>query len=170
MKKLIKNTKSLFLLFLCLLLVIPAANIYGQLNSDSTRLNVSIDPRIELLSVIQLLSGYGERLNLINPTDNQYKLDAIKYFEPFNKHPVLDKFDEMSKNFNMDAPPHAMLFLSDPPSLDIEVEFNNYIIERAGGKDKLMEFIDQSSFFIFFVIASFIMPEIDSTTLMNLLK
>jgi len=103
------------------------------------RLNVTIDPRIELLSAVQLLSDYFG----ITEYDFSYKKDVLRYFSDYKSHEAVKIFKEMSDGgFNYDAPPHAMLHLSDPPLLEIETEYCNYVIHRANGKEKLDEFVN----------------------------
>jgi hypothetical protein len=46
------------------------------------------------------------------------------------------------EDFDYDGPPTAMLYLSDPPELKLKQPFTDYLIGRAGGEKKLMEFIE----------------------------
>lgn len=106
---------------------------------ESKIVNISVDPRIELLSVVQLLSDYP----LLTRSDFQYKREMIKYFSSFKSHPAVKKFIEMSNiNFYYDAPSTVMLFLSNPPELKFVTPFTDYIIGRAGGKENLESFIE----------------------------
>lgn len=122
------------------------------------RLNVAVDPRLELLAVVQLLSGYGERLGLITRFDFSYKRDVIEYFSAYNNHRAVQLFAEMSKDgFSFDAPPAAMLYLSDPPDLNTKLPFTDYLKRRAGGQKRLNQFVNslrdfakQTQFVVFF--------------------
>lgn len=80
-------------------------------NTDKHELKIVVDPRIELLSTVQLLSGYG----LIGDFEFTYKQDVITYFSKYKDHRVVTLFEKMSQNFNCDAPPTAMLNVCDPP-------------------------------------------------------
>ena len=105
-------------------------------------INVLVDPRIELLAVVQYLSGYGERFGLITRYDMPYKHDVMGYFALFKEHPAVKLFARMSAdNFNFDAPPAAMLHLSEPPDLSLEAPFTDYLKKRAGGEERLEEFV-----------------------------
>jgi hypothetical protein len=100
-----------------------------------------VDPRIELLAVVQYLSGY-KRFGLITRYDMPYKHDVMEYFDPFKEHPAVKLFAEMSAdNFSFDAPPTAMLHLSEPPDLSLETPFTDYLKKRAGGEERLEEFV-----------------------------
>lgn len=106
-------------------------------SSDSVR--VVIDPRIELMGVVQLLSDYM----LTTQYEFTYKHDVRVYFTRYQDHPAVTMFREMSQaEFNFDAVPKAMLALSNPPELESRTPFSDYAIRRAGGEDRLNEFVD----------------------------
>jgi hypothetical protein len=103
-------------------------------------INVVVDPRIELLAVVQYLSGYGERF--VGLITMPYRRDVMEYFAPFKEHPAVKLFAEMrADNFSFDAPPTAMLHLSKPPDLSLESPFTDYLKTRAGGEERLEEFV-----------------------------
>jgi len=106
------------------------------------RLNVVVDARLELLAVVQLLSNYGERLGLTTRYDFPYKRDVVAYFSAYKNHRAVQLFAEMSKSgFSFDAPPAAMLYLSDPPDLNTQLPFTDYLNRRAGGEKRLNQFV-----------------------------
>lgn len=114
-------------------------------SNESKVINISVDPRIELISVVQLLSEYP----LLTKVNSQYKKDVLNYFSPYKSLPAVQKFKEMSDNlneggFNYDAPLAAMLYLSDPPELKNILPFSNYddLIDRAGGEENLEAFVE----------------------------
>ncbi len=112
--------------------------------SATSVLNITIDPRIELLAAVQSLSDYGEKFSLLTSLDLEYKKDMQQTFKPYAAHDAVKLFQEMSHNdFSFDAPPTVMLYLSPPPELAITLPFTEYLITRAGGKIKLMRFIEQ---------------------------
>lgn len=139
MKKLLTLTITIFLLF-SLVFPIPQTPLNAKVTLKEAKIvNVSVDPRIELLSAVQLLSNYS----LLTQLNFQYKKEMLDYFSSFKSHPAVTKFIEMSNmDFNYDAPPTAMLFLSNPPELKIVTPFTDYIIGRAGGKENLEAFIE----------------------------
>nr|BAL56854.1 hypothetical conserved protein [uncultured Acetothermia bacterium] len=121
-------------------------------------LSLIVDSRIELLAVIQMLSDYDKRFGLISQHDMPYKHDVIEYFHPYKDHAVINWFNRMSDaGFVFDAPPHAMLHLSAPPSLKIQVPFPDYLKARAGGEKQLKRFVEalrnfahETQFMVFF--------------------
>ncbi len=105
-------------------------------------LRVTVDPRMELLAVVQLLSGYEKSHHLITRFDFPYKRAVAEYFSPYKDHRAVTLFATMSaKGFSYDAPPAVMLYLSDPPELRVERPFTNYLEMRAGGEEKLGKFL-----------------------------
>ncbi len=71
------------------------------------------------------MSGYGERTGLITRYDFPYKADVSEYFSAYKDHPAVKLFAEMSlSGFSFDAPPDAMLHLSDPPELTLRGTFH----------------------------------------------
>lgn len=104
-------------------------------------LQINIDPRTELLAVVQYLAGYGQRFPLLTDFDLSYKAEIETAFQTFRGHPAVTLFDQMSSTFHADAPPAAMFHLSEPPVLAVEVPFTDYLVKRAGGTDRLEQFI-----------------------------
>ena len=110
--------------------------------TDKT-IHIAVDPRIELLAVVQFLSGYDKRYNLITRFDFSYKQDVREHFSEYKDHAAVTLFDKMSAQvFNFDAPPAAMLYLSDPPELAQVFPFTGYLNRRAGGNKRLTEFVE----------------------------
>lgn len=110
------------------------------------QVSVTIDPRMELLSVVEYLSNYGENFNfnLVCRDDFYYTLRIKEYFDKHRNHPVIKLLEEMSsQDFRFEAPPTTMLYLSNPPELEIEKPLTDHLKTRAGGSDKLLEFVDQ---------------------------
>lgn len=100
---------------------------------------VVVDPRIELMGIVQLLNGYF----LTTEYDFVYKLDALSHFSSFRDHPAVTMFSEMSQSgFNFDAVPKAMLALTAPPELNRRVDLPDRMIERAGGEERFGEFVE----------------------------
>jgi len=142
MRKTILKVLATLLIVSLLLTNLSGYSKVKGINNESKIVNVSVDPRIELLYAVELLSNYP----LLNHFDLQYKKEMLEHFSPFKSHPAVQKFKEMSDtDFSYDAPPTAMLYLSNPPELNNMIPFeNNYnqLIERAGGKENLEAFVD----------------------------
>jgi hypothetical protein len=142
----VKKIKYLHLFGIILLLFLITSSCGGKKEEEtdlgllvdsiqvSHSLNVTVDPRIELLAVVQFLSNYDQRTGLITKFDFPYKKEVKEYFSPYKDHPAVKLFEKMSADgFSFDAPPAAMLCLSDPPNLRLEVPFTPYLKQRAGG-------------------------------------
>lgn len=101
-------------------------------------LNVTVDPRIELLSSIQVQSDYS----ILTALNFDYKQDVSDYFKDFSGHKAVKQFSKLAnKGFNYDAPPAAMLYLTNPPQLMQKQDFSTYLTDRALGKKQLNAFI-----------------------------
>ncbi len=144
-----KNSAFLILLFnLCLSTLQSEVGLASTQNNDPEppprAVNIMVDPRIELLAVVQFLSGYDKRFGLITRFDFPYKQDVREYFSKQKNHPAVKLFDRMStEGFSFDAPPAAMLYLSKPPELTAERPFTEYLNKRAGGAEELKKFVEQ---------------------------
>ena len=144
-KSAMKRIKCLHLPFVVLFFVMLATSCGEKKQIESAHsLNITVDPRIELLAVVQFLSGYGERTGLISRYDFPYKADVSEYFSSYKNHPAVKLFTEMSlSGFSFDAPPEAMLHLSDPLELTLQVPFTRNLKHRAGGQERLEKFIQE---------------------------
>ncbi|HMO56948.1 MAG TPA: DUF4932 domain-containing protein [Roseiflexaceae bacterium] len=110
---------------------LPAAT---ALPSDpAARLMIAVDPRIELLTTVMLLSGRpicGRALNSETP----YARRVAQHFGAYADHEAVHLLRTMRDNdFNCDAPISAMLYLSDPPDLVLGRPLSDAVAQRAGG-------------------------------------
>ncbi len=98
--------------------------------------SVTVDSRIELMGVIQLLSGYF----LVSHLDSTYKREAAQYFETCIDHPAVLKFSKLSANgFNFNIVPETFISLSQTPELQPRFSLGTEVIESAGGEKSLSE-------------------------------
>jgi hypothetical protein len=106
---------------------------------DTPALRVGADPRIELLATVQLLADYG----LLTEFDLAYKRQVRAHFKPHTDHRAVTLFAEMTgAGFMFDAPVTTVLHLTDPPALEPIVPIPDSIAARAGGAERLDEFLD----------------------------
>jgi hypothetical protein len=113
-----------------------------RINSQN-KFNVSVDPRIELLSVIQLLSGYVVGASLVNTDATTYRRDLDVYFAAHRGHLAVMIFAKIyPKGFRFDVPPKAMLYFSDPPELIERQPVPDDIMQKAGGEEQFSQFIN----------------------------
>jgi hypothetical protein len=105
------------------------------------RIEVRVDPRVELLAVVQLLAGY-ESTGLITRQAVAYKAAAREWFGPLAGHAAPRLFAEMwPEGFTFDAPVAAVLHCSPPPELRLEVEPPPELVARAGGRPRFDSFL-----------------------------
>jgi hypothetical protein len=103
-------------------------------------LNITIDPRIELLTALQQQADYDLLTNL----NFTYKDEMNQYFKKYKNHKAVKIFRNLSKkSFNYDAPPSAVLYFSNTLKLKDNSIIPNDLIARAAGKNRLLEFIDE---------------------------
>jgi len=77
-----------------------------------------------LLSILQPAVGFAGAQNEDTDFDFPYKQDVREYFSAYKNHSSVKFFDMMSaEGFSFDTPPTAMLYLSNPPKLSIEMPF-----------------------------------------------
>jgi len=113
-------------------------------------LAVVVDPRMELLSIVQYLSDYRTKhRSLVTQLEFPYRRDVDEWFAKSEDHPVIGMFSRMSsKGFNFDAPPHVVLYLTHDLSLDPVIFTDDALdVERAGGKEQMTAFAEALSAF-----------------------
>jgi hypothetical protein len=107
-------------------------------------IQVSIDPRLELMSIIQTISRYHEMFPfLLNAESFPYAEDVVKHFAGHTGHPVVQAFNEISRQprmFNFMAPPTTMLYLRDDLTLRDDVVWPEAVLARVGGREHLENF------------------------------
>ncbi len=122
--------------------------------SYSTPLHIGADPRIELLTTVQLLSDYG----FLTPYYQNYAQKVFDRFSSHRAHQAVQLFRALSKNGGWsDAYPTAMLYLSDPPELEEQFPLPPHIYAAFRGPENfhafvsaLRSFAQQTRFMSFF--------------------
>jgi hypothetical protein len=117
-------------------------------------LTVRVDPRIELLGVVQLLAGS-------TPTSTDlrfpYRDGVAERFSRFADSPAVAMFRRMAQQgFGFDAPVVALLNCSPSPGLVLGSGIPSEVLVRAGGRDSLetwlrllRHFVTESNFMAF---------------------
>ena len=99
----------------------------GSILPAGQKIKIVVDPRIELISIIQYLSASEkESLNSLymNRLDFAYKHEIDSYFKKFKGHNSIKLFDEMSGlGYIADVPPSSALYISLLPKFKIENSF-----------------------------------------------
>ena len=98
-------------------------------------LEVSMDPRVELISILQYISAFRvSGYRLMTDFDFEYRRRIDHYFALYKNHPAVKMIEAISpKGFVGDVPPWFIIHLSDPPELKIRHPLTSRIKERIGG-------------------------------------
>jgi len=134
-----KKSKKLLslILFLCLnQFLVKGVNIQPVERSIG-KLKISIDPRVEILTTVQLLSNYP----MIDRT-SPYSREIMNYFETFASHEAVSMTDILFEKhgFSFDAPLGFMSYLSHLPELEQKIAFTHELRLRSGGGDNLEQY------------------------------
>lgn len=100
------------------------------------KLNVSIDPRLELLCAIQGMSDYKQIQR-----NNPYFAAVKSYFaSSANLHAVQITNKLAADGFTFDAPVTFMLYQTQPDECKPRLPYSDYLINRAQGEQHLIEY------------------------------
>jgi hypothetical protein len=109
---------------------------------DPVPVRVVVDPRVELVAIVEYLSGYTLRPALITRYDVDYKRDVESALARLRSHRAVQLFDAMShQGFAFDAPITAVLHCGPPPALELRTAMDESIAKRAGSTAKLDDFL-----------------------------
>ncbi|MGB2697926.1 MAG: DUF4932 domain-containing protein [Candidatus Zixiibacteriota bacterium] len=119
----------------------PVGVVVNMEKASEKRFSVTVDPRIELLAVVQHFTSWAPGWHIKSMT--AYKEDIDNYFGKFKEHPVITLAESLFyADFTCDAPVSFMLYLGDPPELVQKTQYSGYLIKRAKGVKHLEEFAD----------------------------
>ena len=100
------------------------------------KLNVSVDPRTELLSVIQAISEYE-----VIQRNNSYYNDIEEYFGQYSHSEAVTLTNKLAKiGFTYDAPVQFMLCLTQPDGCEPRLPYSDYLIRRAQEEQNLVDY------------------------------
>jgi hypothetical protein len=110
------------------------------------QITVSVNPQVELISIIQAISNYPSILGFLMSNDSsEYKIHVNTYFLQFKEHPAVKMFDRLSSQprmLNFSAPSNIMLYTDTNLCLREDIALDSFVINRAGGTDSLIVFLD----------------------------
>lgn len=97
---------------------------------------VVIDPRIELMAILQLLGDHFLLARDVSPI----RRDALAWFRDHRNATAVELLRRRSSSgFSFDAVPKAFAHLTPPPALALRDDVPPDIVERAGGAEALAE-------------------------------
>jgi len=112
----------------------------GERNKDA-RFSISIMPQMELLTAVQTQTSWSERVEPRDSNGNAYYRAVKEFMSQYKDHRAVKVCQQLlDRGFSYDAPPTFILHLGPLPDLDLAFEYSDYIVRRAGGKEKLEEF------------------------------
>jgi len=154
-----RKTKSIILLILVFLFslngcssnqfnLIPVSNNELQLEESFL---IKVDPRIELLSIVQYLSDFRNKDDMINDGElvyngyEKYIKDVEEYFSKYKDHDVVSLYEEMSMvGLGYDKAPQLILYLSDDLNeIDNKTMPYTEIVKTVGSKNIIKKFIKE---------------------------
>lgn len=102
--------------------------------------NIIVDYRLELLSIIELLAGY--KIILTN-LDFEYKKKVNDYFSDYGDHEVVKLFNKLNKTgFTFGTPPTITLYITEDFQIRDDILIDDFYISRMGGKDNFVQFCE----------------------------
>lgn len=133
---------SLLVLFGCQSQPDGSSSDSAKSSTGASTIQVVVDPRIELLAAVQQYNQFYQQIGLITKREFPYKDEMREYFQPYADHEAVRLFNIMADSgFNFDGPPTAVLHLSKPPELAEVIPFDDYVVRRAKGRDRLEQFV-----------------------------
>jgi len=124
------------LLLLLLLLTLHALTGYGQ----GADLKINVHPGIELLTIIQKLSGkYPES------SPSNYEREVLAYFKPYQKHPAVLKIQQFKGTVYPDLTELGFCF-DDSPDLHLAIPDSSNWYKKYG-KAEVIEYLRQCKAF-----------------------
>lgn len=113
----------------------------SQQNYSTNTLSICIDARVELLSIILILSGYGQLYpGRISSTPSLYLESVTRFFNPYANHPVIHLFKRLNENISGDLPVAITLYHAAPPELGLRSPFDEMIQYRVKDTDSLVRY------------------------------
>jgi predicted HD phosphohydrolase len=136
-----KNMTALLILTLLFFGCGKDQDIVNPPPAAESQITIKVDPRMELLSVIQHFTSWSANGH-IKP-DVQYKEDIDNYFKGFEKSAAVKKSEQLLTNgFGYDVPAEFILYHSDPPYFKQIIPYSNHLINLAGSESILKDYAD----------------------------
>lgn len=133
---------------------ISASFFHSPSIAQTPQFSLSVDPRIELLSIVLHYSEWPYFGKFDRP-DYDYYNDMQQHFDAFKDHEAIKWFNEAGANWNLDDPATVMLWLSPPPNMKIVHPFPLHptsqmdTTDLQATVDMLNKFVDDTNFMEF---------------------
>lgn len=141
------HTKTLLIIvFIFSLISCDVSNVEPIYEEPTVELNsalkITVDPRTELLAVIQHFTSWADKRH--TKLDFDYLESIDSYFKAYSNHPAVVKSEVLTNSgFSFDAPAAFVLYHSNPPEFEQTVPYTDYLIYRSGGESNLVDFANK---------------------------
>ena len=99
-----------------------------------------ISPEMELLAGVLSQTSWIERRGPAGE-GNEYFRALQRFFAPYKDHKAVKLAQDLTnRGFTYDAPPAFMVHLGPLPELELAYEYSDYLVGRAGKRERLEEF------------------------------
>ena len=149
-----KRMNSLIVSLITLTILANSAHVLAQnpytaleaVTEVKNQVTVGVFPQVELISIVETISKYPTVLGFLMAKDSsEYKSDVTKHFSPYIDHPVIHMFDRLSLQpggLNFSAPSNIMLYTDKSLHVREDIELDDFVVSRIGGRDSLQVFLD----------------------------
>lgn len=101
-------------------------------------IRITVDPRVELVSIVQYLSRHGE---MITTADFSYRTDVDEHFGKYRNHEAVTMYESMVEaGFRFSSPANFALGLTDGLYMDESVKIPYHVLWGGGGEEQLKKF------------------------------
>ena len=108
---------------------------------NRVRTSITILPQMELLTAVQTQTSWAKRIERPGSEVNDYYIAVKEFMSKYKDNEAVRVCQELlDRGFSYDAPATFILYLGPLPDLDLVHEYSDYLIGRAGGREKLEEF------------------------------
>ncbi len=106
-----------------------------------SRFSIEIRPEMELLAGVLAQTSWIETRGPRSGEGNLYYRALRAYLAPYKDHRAVQIAQQLTKRgFIYDAPPATVCHFGPLPELELKYEYSDYLIKRAGGRERLEEF------------------------------
>jgi hypothetical protein len=133
--------KSVLCVILVMVVSLCGSRSSATNNAPST-IKVAVDPRIELLTIVQLLADWELKNTFITDLDFSYRQEVLAHFSQYAGHAAPVMYPDMLPfGFAYITPVQAMMYHSNPPELRALGPIPERTLKYCGGSENLEKFM-----------------------------
>ena len=112
-----------------------------SITESKNSINVVVDPRLEILSIVQFLSNYKESFpNEITNFEFEYKDKIEEHFGDFIDHKAVKAYEKKLPNFSYSIPPELILYMNDDFTLMDDAKIPDRLVYLFRGRKNINGF------------------------------